>query len=487
MAVTVGSALLVQSVLLYWGARRYLRADLERRARDYAVLTTPTLCDSYLLYHASGFFKLDQRVKDRLGRSEDVVSVRITDVTGNVVFDSGRGTTLPLRDAAPERSADPWILEALRTIEISSRQLPAAGGEPEFEVVSPYIEDWGRHQFSVLYRFSYRNLRTRLSQALVALGGLSSVATALAFGVGLLQARRISRPLAALTQRVQDIHSGRFSRRVEVEANPPGEIKILAEAFNAMARDLDHYVESLGQSFSSLEAVNAQLESKNAELERFAYTVSHDLKSPLITIRAYADLMAKDAAAGQLERLQADAGRIVAATEKMRRLLDDLLELSRIGRVANPTEDVALSVVAEEAAQLLGGTLAERKIELTIAPGLPVVKGDRARLLEVFQNLIENATKFMGSQPRPRIEIGVRDQGPERAFFVQDNGAGIAPRHHQKVFGLFDKLDPHSEGTGVGLALVKRIVEVHGGRVWVESDGDSHGACFYFTLPSPAK
>ncbi|HEY5908884.1 MAG TPA: ATP-binding protein, partial [Vicinamibacteria bacterium] len=120
---------------------------------------------------------------------------------------------------------------------------------------------------------------------------------------------------------------------------------------------------------------------------------------------------------------------------------------------------------------------------LEIEAGLPVLFGDRARLQEVVQNLVDNAAKFMGHQTRPVILVGARP-GPEGPVcFVKDNGIGIDPKHQARVFGLFERLDPAVEGTGIGLALVKRIVEVHGGRVWVESAGPGQGAAFCFSLP----
>ena len=116
---------------------------------------------------------------------------------------------------------------------------------------------------------------------------------------------------------------------------------------------------------------------------------------------------------------------------------------------------------------------------------MPVVYGDRLRLLEVYQNLIQNAVKFMGTQQASRVEIGARLDDGVALCWVRDNGMGIVPIYHEKVFGLFNRLDANTEGTGIGLALVKRIVDVHGGRIWVESEGEEQGSTFLFTLSPP--
>ncbi len=227
-----------------------------------------------------------------------------------------------------------------------------------------------------------------------------------------------------------------------------------------------------------------ELESKNAELEQFTYTISHDLKAPLITIKGFLGFLSQDAHSGNLERLDADLRRIGDATDKMHALLNDLLELSRIGRVMNEPVEIDFKVLVFAVREALQGRFDERGVELIVRDPLPTVYGDRQRLLEVLQNLMDNAAKFMGIQPHPRIEIGRVASTREgfATFYVSDNGMGIPPQYQDKIFGLFNRLTPNIEGTGVGLSVAKRIIEFHGGRIWVESRV-GEGSTFYFTLP----
>lgn len=233
-----------------------------------------------------------------------------------------------------------------------------------------------------------------------------------------------------------------------------------------------------------------KLESQNSELERFAYTVSHDLKSPLITIKGFLGVLEQDLdahlgghCAGEISEHMT---RIGAAADRMFSFLEDLLELSRVGRLVNSPSDIQMGELAGEAVDLVGGPITASNIQVCVDQNLPVMRGDRVRLREVYQNLIENAVKYMGDQPDPKIEIGMRrGKGEAAVFFVRDNGIGIDPRSQEEIFGLFDKLDPASEGTGVGLSLARRILEVHGGHIWVESEGDGAGSTFCFTLASP--
>ena len=242
------------------------------------------------------------------------------------------------------------------------------------------------------------------------------------------------------------------------------------------------------QAETDRELLIRELEAKNAELERFTYTVSHDLKSPLITIKGFLGYVEKDASEGNLDMLPASIQRINNAADKMQELLNDLLELSRIGRLMNPPSDVPFGQIVRETLDMVHGALEGKNVTVEIQANMPIVRGDRVRLAEVIQNLVENAIKFMGTQSAPRIQIGTQELDPngKTVFFVRDNGQGFDPQFSERIFGLFNKLDPHSEGTGIGLTLVKRIVEFHGGRIWVESELGK-GATFYFTLPVASK
>lgn len=253
----------------------------------------------------------------------------------------------------------------------------------------------------------------------------------------------------------------------------------------AIALDNARLFSELQSELEERRKLIAELELKNAELENFTYTVSHDLKSPLFTIRGFLGYLERDALAGDQARLKSDMDRITDATNKMERLLNELLELSRVGRLKNESTRFSFTELVQEAMELVQGQIMARGIRVEIQPDLPMIYGDRPRLAEVLQNLLDNAAKFMGEQPMPYVQIGQAGEDEEQAMailYVRDNGIGIPVEHHERIFGLFNKLDPKTDGTGLGLALVKRIIETHGGRIWVESEVNV-GTTFFFTLP----
>jgi len=299
----------------------------------------------------------------------------------------------------------------------------------------------------------------------------------LSITIGIMLVRSIVEPLSKTLGLAETIGQGDLTVRLDMDRKD--QVGQLASALDVMA-------DSLQQGENELREANASLEmrvsKRTAELESFIYTISHDLRSPLITIAGFLGHLEKDIEQGAQDRVSHYISRIDSAVTKMQRLLDELLLLSRIGRVFNPPVDIELSALAEEAGELVAGSISQRGVTVDIAPDLPVVRGDRQRLLAVYQNLLENAVKFMGDQRNPLVEIGRRTDVGKTVLFVRDNGIGVNPKYSDKIFGLFDKLDSNSDGSGAGLAIVKRTVEVHGGRIWVESKGENKGSRFCFTL-----
>jgi PAS domain S-box-containing protein len=255
----------------------------------------------------------------------------------------------------------------------------------------------------------------------------------------------------------------------------------IVNEFQAVGRD----VTERKRAESERETLIDVLKEKNADLEMLNHTISHDLKSPLITVRGLLSWVERDATGGNMERLKSNLRVISSAAARMEQLTDQLAQFMLVGRPNKETEDLDFGALAHEAAGLLSGRIDQNRVDLQIAGNLPTVRGNRSLLLQILQNLIENSIKYMGDQRCPKVEIGARLDQSAPVFYVRDNGAGIDPSCKEKVFGLFERLDCKDvEGSGLGLALVKRAVESQGGRIWVESEGSGRGSTFCFSFPA---
>jgi two-component system cell cycle sensor histidine kinase/response regulator CckA len=227
----------------------------------------------------------------------------------------------------------------------------------------------------------------------------------------------------------------------------------------------------------------AQLETANQEMESFSYSVSHDLRAPLRAIDGFSRILLKDHA----DRLDAEGQRLLdiirANTQTMGQLIDDLLAFSRLGRREVKAADLDMGTLARNVVGELQNALGDRTVEWDLKP-LPATRADRALMHQVWVNLLGNALKFTRRKAAASIEVGCRPAGDEDIYYVKDNGVGFDMQFAHKLFGVFQRLHRYEEfeGTGVGLALVQRIVQRHGGRVWAEGQING-GACFYFSLP----
>jgi signal transduction histidine kinase len=340
----------------------------------------------------------------------------------------------------------------------------------------------------VYIRSDLREMSDRLTGYTVALGSVLLIALLAAQLVSRASRQSITVPITELAAVATRVSRDRdYSVRAKTEGR--GELAVLIAAFNEMLAQIQDRDRSLRESQELLEQRVQQrteaLNDSNQELEAFCYSVSHDLRSPLRSIDGFSQALIEDLGE-QLDASSADhLRRIRAATQRMGALIDDLLNLSRISRTELTTKPVNMSALARAVVDDLRQAEPQRQVEVTIKEGLDAT-GDPRLLRQVFENLIGNAWKFTSKTASARIEFGAMINDADTVYFVKDNGAGFDPQYAERLFGVFQRLHAMTEfpGTGVGLAIVDRVVRRHGGRIWADA-AVGQGATFFFTLGTP--
>jgi light-regulated signal transduction histidine kinase (bacteriophytochrome) len=318
----------------------------------------------------------------------------------------------------------------------------------------------------------------------------------LSLGAAALMSHRLHRGITEPIRGVIHVARNVLDKRDYSARAPKGrddELGVLVDAFNNMLDEVGERTAVLERAREELRTLNAELEQRvaartaeleaaNKELESFSYSVSHDLRAPLRAVGGFAELLRDDHA----EQLDQEGRRklevIRGEAARMGTLIDDLLAFSRLGRKSLQPGELDMAELAQNVFSRLRPDAGER-LEFRLGR-LPHAWGDRALLEQVWVNLLSNAIKFSSKKEAPIVEVGAITEEREHVFYVRDNGAGFDPRYASKLFGVFQRLHDGSEfpGTGVGLALVQRIVLRHGGRIWADSK-PGEGATFHFTLP----
>ena len=389
---------------------------------------------------------------------------------------------------------------------LSSEALPAVLERDGYRFEGGYViglepvAETGNPRLGTLYLKSDMTAVSRALRLSAAIGaGVMAISLLAAYFLAAVLQGRISQPILALSEAAAVVAT-RQDYSVRAPKIGTDELGVLTDAFNQMLgrieeqdRELRRYATELEQRVAdrtheleerheALRRNAAELLAANTELDAFAYSVSHDLRAPLRSIDGFSQVLLEDYGPRLDESGRESLQRVRAASQRMATLIDDLLKLARVTRSEMRTELVDLSKIARDIATELQRSTPERPVEFAITPGLEA-RGDVRLLRVALENLLRNSWKYTAKQPQPRVEFGTADGNGERVFMVRDNGAGFDMQYADKLFGVFQRL--HSadefEGTGVGLATVRRIITRHGGRIWAEGVVD-RGATFYFTL-----
>jgi signal transduction histidine kinase len=327
---------------------------------------------------------------------------------------------------------------------------------------------------------AYDNLRHASLAGLV----VTLICLIVSFSLAVFVATSFSRPILSIVDAAKQIEKGNLKIRLNVNRND--ELGVLANAINEMAEALSTQQREVSQAQDALVQKAEELNRSNKELEQFAYVASHDLQEPLRMIASYVQLLGRR----YRDKLDAEAaeyiGFAVNGVSRMQSLIEDLLHLSRVGSEGKSFELLDCHDVLGEALSMLERSISERRAIITHSP-LPKLEADRAQLVQLFQNLIDNAIKYCPNET-PTVHIEASRAGRNWIFSLKDNGIGLAPDHTERIFQIFQRLHTRDEypGTGIGLALCKKIVELHGGRIWVESEVGK-GSTFRFTIPVGAE
>ncbi len=261
-----------------------------------------------------------------------------------------------------------------------------------------------------------------------------------------------------------------------------GDLSRAADVFKEKNRQTEQLLGKTQSLANELEEKRRELAKSNDELEQFVYTVSHDLKSPLVTSMGFVGMINDLAKKGDYEKAISKLDRVVQANTRMGQLINDLLELSRVGRTDLDKKDLDMNLLLESFKKSIRKKLEDEKFELVYETKFPVIYANESRILQVFENMMSNAFKYAGNPSGSVVHIGSKENENEHLFYIRDEGQGIPKDYQEKIFGLFYRLDKTMPGTGIGLSVTRKVMQFHEGRVWVESEVGK-GATFWLAFP----
>ena len=485
IAFAVVVSLVLSALVLVVFRHRSVQRNMEQSARTYASLVSKPLAGLAGFLGSSGRGILDQQVAALRELNQDVTRLEIVDVRGHIVLRAESGAVNVYGDGVdPPTITDGEILRAVSRLESTAVRVTESDGTRVYRVVAPVVQQWGTHMYSLVGTFSYDRVDRQFRSSLWLSALIIVVGLGLTHWVSVTLAGGIMQGVERLRKGAQRLREGRLNERVSVSSRD--EIEELAEAFNAMADELQNTIHRLREA-------NRELETLDQTKADLVANVSHELKTPLTALRGYLELMSD----GGLGAIPGEAQRAVMVCRKnVQRLslrVEELVQLSHLERFTSldaAREDIALRSLLEGIVDTFRPRVVARGIDLSLRlnQDLPLLESNGEQIERVFLNILDNAVKFTPAGGTILIvaEPYVHEGRDGVLVRVRDSGVGIPHAALIRIFDRFHQVDPSSRrrygGMGLGLSLVRNIVEAHRGAVWAESE-EGVGSTFIVWLP----
>ena len=490
----IAVVLLINALLLIYFKYREFQNDIEQRAFSFANLAVKPICDGYDTYYYSGYFKFRELMNNLMSYEPDLVKILLLDVNGKVLFDSDnlkKSHFIPQTDAEVSVLDNPYYLDSIRKLEISHRHIQETEGGKSLEIVSPYIEEWGRHKLSVIMHFSYGSLEPQIRIMIYQVTGLTLLSMLFTSFLTWIVTGKITEPLDELTEKVRGLMKN-TQEAAEDEAGE-NEIRLLTNTFNVMTSRIQEYITQLEDNNLKLAALNEELKELDRMKSDLLANVSHELRTPLTSIKGYTEYILEGKLGAVTQKQEKGLMVVQRNLDRLSKLINALLDYSLMDaeRMVLTLKPFNIKLLSKQIVVNLGSELEKRNLQFQIdmRDDLPLAIGDKEKLYQVLENLTINAIKF--TETGGSITLSAEPFEVEEKLWlrirVTDTGIGIPAPALQRIFDRFYQVDGTSKrkygGMGLGLAIAKSIIDAHKGSIDVESSV-GQGTTFVITLPA---
>jgi signal transduction histidine kinase/DNA-binding response OmpR family regulator len=486
--------LLFNAILLIYFKYREFQNDVEHRAYSFAKLAVKPICDGYETYFFSGYFKFRELLSNLITSEPEITGILIVDVNGNILFNSEdlqKSHFIPRPDIQRALITDSYHLDAIRKLDLTQRRIEDAHGERAMEIVSPYIEEWGRHKLSVIMKFTYSTLKPQMRMMIYQVIGLTLLSMLFTSFLAWMFTGRITRPLDQLTEKARGMIRGGISEK-DIESSE-NEVELLANTFHRMTSKIQENIMQLEDSNTKLANLNEELKQLDRVKSDLLANVSHELRTPLTSIKGYTEYILEGKLGAITQKQQKGLIVVQKNLDRLSKLINALLDYSLMDaeKMVLMIKPFNLKLLSKQVVVNLGSELEKRNLrfQIEMPDDLPLVIGDKEKIYQVLENLTINAIKFTETGGRIFLRAApcIEDSRLCVRIHVSDTGVGIPEQALPRIFDRFYQVDATSKrkygGMGLGLAIARSIVEAHKGQIKAESEVGK-GTTFTVILPA---